>query len=112
MLCGRSKSLVDSVKTIQMVKAPKDAIMSGKQESPEFIMEEKLDGERLQLHKRGDEYYYCSRCEVAALPISSLVLRHSRRKGKDYTYLYGSHAREGSLTPYIHYNAFNDRVLE
>lgn len=27
-----------------------------------FIMEEKLDGERMQLHKRGNEYFYCSRC--------------------------------------------------
>ena len=27
----------------------------------EFIMEEKLDGERMQLHKRGNEYFYCSR---------------------------------------------------
>ena len=27
----------------------------------EFIIEEKLDGERMQLHKRGNEYFYCSR---------------------------------------------------
>lgn len=27
----------------------------------EFIIEEKLDGERVQLHKRGNEYFYCSR---------------------------------------------------
>ena len=26
-----------------------------------FIMEEKLDGERIQLHKRGDEFRYYSR---------------------------------------------------
>lgn len=26
-----------------------------------FIMEEKLDGERIQLHKRGEEYRYYSR---------------------------------------------------
>ncbi|KZT52994.1 ATP-dependent DNA ligase [Calocera cornea HHB12733] len=49
----------------------------------EFIIEEKLDGERIQLHKRGKEYYYCS------------------RKGKDYTYLYGQHVGTGSLTPFI-----------
>lgn len=30
----------------------------------EFIMEEKLDGERMQLHKRGNEYFYCSRFVV------------------------------------------------
>lgn len=27
----------------------------------EFIIEEKLDGERMQLHKRGNEYLYYSR---------------------------------------------------
>lgn len=27
----------------------------------EFFIEEKLDGERMQLHKRGNEYFYCSR---------------------------------------------------
>lgn len=27
----------------------------------EFFVEEKLDGERMQLHKRGSEYFYCSR---------------------------------------------------
>lgn len=26
-----------------------------------FYIEEKIDGERIQLHKRGDEYFYCSR---------------------------------------------------
>ncbi|ORX34780.1 ATP dependent DNA ligase domain-domain-containing protein [Kockovaella imperatae] len=51
----------------------------------EFIMEEKLDGERIQLHMRnsGAQWFYCS------------------RKAKDYTYLYGAHAGEGSLTQYI-----------
>ncbi|KAJ7155502.1 DNA ligase IV [Mycena crocata] len=57
----------------------------------EFIIEEKLDGERMQLHKRGNEYFYCS------------------RKGKDYTYLYGKHVGAGSLTPYID-KAFDPRV--
>ncbi|KAL1747949.1 DNA ligase IV-like protein [Schizophyllum fasciatum] len=49
----------------------------------EFIIEEKLDGERMQLHKNGNQFYYCS------------------RKGKDYTYLYGAHVGIGSLTPHI-----------
>ncbi|KAF8638944.1 hypothetical protein AX16_010418 [Volvariella volvacea WC 439] len=57
----------------------------------EFIIEEKLDGERIQLHKRGNEYFYCS------------------RKGKDYTYLYGKHIGQGSLTPYID-EAFDPRI--
>lgn len=56
-----------------------------------FILEEKLDGERIQLHRRGNEYFYCS------------------RKGKDYSYLYGSHVGTGSLTPYIDV-AFDKRI--
>ncbi|KAJ3559037.1 hypothetical protein NM688_g581 [Phlebia brevispora] len=56
-----------------------------------FFIEEKLDGERIQLHKRGNEYFYCS------------------RKGKDYTYLYGKHVGTGSLTPYIE-DAFDSRI--
>ncbi|RDB23717.1 DNA ligase 4 [Hypsizygus marmoreus] len=57
----------------------------------EFFIEEKLDGERMQLHKRGNEYFYCS------------------RKGKDYTYLYGKHIGTGSLTPFID-KAFDPRI--
>ncbi|KGB77341.2 hypothetical protein CNBG_3179 [Cryptococcus deuterogattii R265] len=59
----------------------------------EFIMEEKLDGERIQLHMRGNgaQWFYCS------------------RKAKDYTYLYGAHPGEGSLTRYIA-NAFQDNI--
>jgi DNA ligase-4 len=51
-----------------------------------FLIEEKLDGERIQLHKKGEEYRYFS------------------RKDKDYTYLYGMDwtTAEGSLTPFIH----------
>lgn len=30
-----------------------------------FIIEEKLDGERIQLHKRGNEFFYCSRYAAA-----------------------------------------------
>lgn len=56
-----------------------------------FILEEKLDGERIQLHRRGNEYFYCS------------------RKGKDYSYLYGNHVGTGSLTPYID-AAFDKRI--
>ncbi|KAJ8521547.1 hypothetical protein ONZ45_g1752 [Pleurotus djamor] len=77
MLCKRpTKKIEDSIKE-----------MGGQ----DFIIEEKLDGERMQLHKRGNEFYYCS------------------RKGKDYTYLYGKHVGTGSLTPYID-QAFDDRI--
>ncbi|ODN88085.1 hypothetical protein L198_06844 [Cryptococcus wingfieldii CBS 7118] len=59
----------------------------------EFIMEEKLDGERIQLHMRGNgaQWFYCS------------------RKAKDYTYLYGAHPGQGSMTKYIS-DIFQDQV--
>ncbi|KAK8845565.1 hypothetical protein IAR55_006280 [Kwoniella newhampshirensis] len=61
--------------------------------SIEFVMEEKLDGERMQLHMRGSgaQWFYCS------------------RKAKDYTYLYGAHIGEGSLTQHIA-GAFTEKV--
>ena len=40
-----------------------------------------------------------------------MVLNSANRKGKDYTYLYGKHIGEGSLTPYID-AAFDPRVDE
>ncbi|KAF9219810.1 ATP-dependent DNA ligase [Gyrodon lividus] len=77
MLCKRPQHKIEeSVKEMQGRK---------------FIIEEKLDGERMQLHKRGNEYFYCS------------------RKGKDYTYLYGKHVGTGSLTPHID-AAFDERI--
>lgn len=77
MLCKRpTHKIEDSVKEMQGHK---------------FIIEEKLDGERMQLHKRGNEYFYCS------------------RKGKEYTYLYGQHVGQGSLTPFID-SAFDERI--
>ncbi|KAF8551211.1 ATP-dependent DNA ligase [Imleria badia] len=79
MLCKRPKHKIEeSIKDMQ---------------GRAFVIEEKLDGERMQLHKRGNEYFYCS------------------RKGKDYTNLYGKHVGEGSLTPHID-AAFDDRVEE
>lgn len=55
MLCRRPTKLEESVKEMQ-----------GKT----FFIEEKLDGERMQLHKRGDEFFYCSRygCEYLSVP--------------------------------------------
>lgn len=75
----------------------------------EFIIEEKLDGERMQLHKRGNEYFYCSRFVIAT--VISLVRSCRTSKGKDYTYLYGKHVGTGSLTPSID-KAFDPRVDE
>lgn len=55
MLCKRpTKKIEDSVKE-----------MGG----GEFIIEEKLDGERMQLHKRGNEYFYCSRSVSSSMAI-------------------------------------------
>lgn len=76
----------------------------------EFIIEEKLDGERMQLHKKGNEYYYCSRLLCFTCRLSQFLCVFCR-KGKDYTYLYGKHVGTGSLTPYID-AAFDERVDE
>ena len=47
MLCKRPKRKIEeSVKDMQ---------------GRVFVIEEKLDGERMQLHKRGNGYFYCSR---------------------------------------------------
>ncbi|CED85204.1 dna ligase 4 [Phaffia rhodozyma] len=59
----------------------------------DFMVEEKIDGERIQLHKKGDRFQYWS------------------RQAKDYTYLYGSSKDEGSLTPWI-IDAFNEQVVD
>ena len=75
----------------------------------EFIIEEKLDGERMQLHKRGNEYFYCSRLSPMLFPAFAPSLFHNFRKGKNYTYLYGSHVGTGSLTPFID-SAFDPRI--
>ena len=49
-----------------------------------FWIEEKIDGERIQIHKRGDEYRYWS------------------RKGVDWTAKYGASPLFGSFTPDLH----------
>lgn len=56
-----------------------------------FVIEEKLDGERIQLHKIGDTYKYVSRYGVELAPTKCFAhLRLSiLRKDKDYTYLVG-----------------------
>ena len=95
MICKRpTKKIEESVKEMQ---------------GRAFIIEEKLDGERIQLHKWGNEYFFCSR-SVCCVSHGKL-LRYVCRKGKDYTYLYGKHVGTGSLTPYIDV-AFDERVDE
>ncbi|CAD5123713.1 DgyrCDS12032 [Dimorphilus gyrociliatus] len=51
--------------------------------TPLYYIETKYDGERIQLHKDGDEYRYFS------------------RNGHDYTLSFGKTPYDGSLTPYI-----------
>lgn len=71
------------------------------------MIEEKLDGERIQIHKCGDQFRYFSRS--VRLSAVRLVTRQLKlpalfslgRKNKDYTYLYGKDRTEGSLTPHI-----------
>jgi ATP-dependent DNA ligase len=46
-------------KTVQLFRA--FAPMLKEMQGSKFTIEEKLDGERMQLHKRGNEYFYCSR---------------------------------------------------
>lgn len=60
MLCRRPTKLEESVKEMQ-----------GKT----FIIEEKLDGERMQLHKRGNEFFYCSRWVSECLGASQVSHR-------------------------------------
>lgn len=99
MLCKRPlRKVEDSIKEMQ---------------GRTFIIEEKLDGERMQLHKCGNEYFYCSRLSAFRSRIGSFHLFWylKFRKGKDYTYLYGKHVGIGSLTPFID-SAFDSRVDE
>ncbi|KAF9930995.1 DNA ligase (ATP) [Linnemannia zychae] len=49
-----------------------------------FWIETKIDGERVQIHKDGDNYRYWS------------------RNSTEFTHLYGATPNEGSLTPFIH----------
>ncbi|KAI9453421.1 DNA ligase 4 [Lactarius psammicola] len=83
------RRLNDQDKSVQLFRA--FAPMLCKRPTGNIEESEKLDGERIQLHRRGNEYFYCS------------------RKGKDYSYLYGSHVGTGSLTPYID-AAFDKRI--
>lgn len=76
-----------------------------------FVIEEKLDGERMQLHKRGSGFFFCSRYCLSVIIISRLLTGTSDRKGKDYTYLYGADGSSGSLVPYIEH-AFDERIEE
>ncbi|KAF8469210.1 ATP dependent DNA ligase domain-containing protein [Kalaharituber pfeilii] len=70
----QKRSLDDAVKAMRR---------GAETETPEFWIEEKLDGERMQIHMKDGEFKFWS------------------RKAKDYTYLYGENFEEGSLTRYL-----------
>ncbi|KAF9102712.1 DNA ligase (ATP) [Mortierella sp. GBA35] len=53
-------------------------------ENMPFWIETKIDGERVQIHKDGENYRYWS------------------RNSTEFTHLYGATPNEGSLTPFIH----------
>jgi DNA ligase-4 len=74
----------------------------------EFVMEEKLDGERMQLHMRGNgaQWVYWSR---KAKDYSTSLFTVVVYRADERAYLYGAHVGEGSLTQYIA-NAFQDNV--
>jgi len=58
-----------------------------------FFIENKLDGERIQLHMKNGEFQYWS------------------RKATQYTNAYGGNKNEGTLTPFI-YDVFNPSIDE
>jgi DNA ligase-4 len=69
-------------------------VMGGKT----FWIEEKLDGERIQLHKQGRNFRFFSRCYPFL--VTGLTVF---RKAKDYTYLYGTSLDDpdSSLTRFL-----------
>lgn len=68
------------------------------EEDPHFWIEEKLDGERMQLHMNKDE----------SEP-GGFLFRYLSRKAKDYTELYGKNFYQGALTRHLS-DAFKDGV--
>jgi hypothetical protein len=68
MLCGRSKGIEDAWKRVRSENG--------------FIMEEKLDGERMQLHKRGNQYFYCSRFAIS-LPLRTSVAKQTEQEREE-----------------------------
>lgn len=76
--------------------------MKATDEDPVFWIEEKLDGERIQLHMRTE-------ADEEARP--KRVFKFWSRKAKDYTYLYGEHLDDDNSALSRHLNdAFDSRV--
>ncbi|KAG0270645.1 DNA ligase (ATP) [Linnemannia exigua] len=64
------------------IPTARDVVVS--MENQPFWIETKIDGERVQIHKDGENYRYWS------------------RNSTEFTHLYGATPNEGSLTPFIH----------
>lgn len=72
-----------------------------------FFIENKFDGDRMQLHKKGSQYRYFSRrySGVYVVCMWAMFMNHFH-SSKDYTTSFGLSDQEGSFTPNIHH-AFN-----
>lgn len=86
----------------QFTQEPLKRVVSKVQSSEDntFWIEEKLDGERMQLHMVADNSI-----------VGGRRFQFWSRKGKDYTYLYGNglYAENAALTPFIQ-DCFPDKV--
>lgn len=82
MLCKRSKTLTEAVKLIQGHMANVNPALRVKNPNGQFVIEEKLDGERMQLHKRGNQYFYSSRYVVYWIDRLRASKRRNEAKGR------------------------------
>lgn len=69
-----------------------------------FYIENKFDGERLQLHKQNDQYRYYSRRYIVLM--ATPIITPTNYSSREYTSTFGATPKEGSFTPKIH-RAFN-----
>lgn len=98
-----SVSLTEIVKAMRKNRAPPDPNATSADgpfdfTDEQFIIEEKVDGERIQLHAILSE-------------TGDVQFKYYSRRGKDYTYLYGKDQHSGSLTPAI-YDQFAEGITE
>ena len=71
----------------------------------QFYIETKFDGDRMQLHKQGNQYRYFSR-RLGLLQTNNINIYLIVYSSKDYTSSFGGTSLEGSFTPQIH-DTFN-----
>lgn len=83
--------LVQDMQILVPMDANLNSLFESKQLRGKFYIEEKMDGDRMILHKRGKHFQFYS------------------RRLKNYSFLYGENYEIGSLTKYLA-NAFPDKV--